>query len=185
MHSRKESEAPASRRRRAERQNQQGVVEQVIGSRAQPWIEGLAITPIPFNANDTGYVITIPQASARAPDQAPDRKYYKRQNFQSVPMEDYETRDALRRGGIGQLGRGTPGQRGQLVFGIRCSWRRGSTRVPVMGLPRAARCEAAGCRLAFESTTAAAHFCCVSSAPITHFAMWASLQRRVTLNHQC
>jgi hypothetical protein len=92
------------------------VVEQVIGSRAQPWIEGLAITPIPFNANDTGYVITIPQASARAPDQAPDRKYYKRQNFRSVPMEDYETRDALRRGGIGQLGRGTPGQRGQPRF---------------------------------------------------------------------
>jgi hypothetical protein len=32
-----------------------------------------------------------------APHQAPDRKYYKRQNFQSVPMEDYEIRDVLRR----------------------------------------------------------------------------------------
>src|SRR5215831_18177769 len=34
---------------------------------------------------------------AGAPHQAPDKKYYKRQNFQSVPMEDYEIRDALRR----------------------------------------------------------------------------------------
>ncbi len=72
-------------------------IEQVIGSRVQPRIEGLVITPIPFDAGHTGYVITIPQASARAPHQAPDKKYYKRQNFQSVPMEDYEIRDALRR----------------------------------------------------------------------------------------
>jgi len=72
-------------------------IEQVIDSRVQPRIQGLVIMPIPFDADHTGYVITIPQASARAPHQAPDKKYYKRQNFQSVPMEDYEIRDALRR----------------------------------------------------------------------------------------
>jgi hypothetical protein len=43
------------------------------------------------------YVIDIPAAIARAPHQASDNKYYKRQNFQSVPMEDYEIRDVFRR----------------------------------------------------------------------------------------
>ncbi len=43
------------------------------------------------------YVITIPQATTNAPHQAPDNKYYYRQNFQSVPMEDYQVRDTMRR----------------------------------------------------------------------------------------
>ena len=72
-------------------------VEQVIDSNVQPRIEGLLITPIPLGQGRHGYAITIPQATGRAPHQAPDHKYYKRQNFQSVPMEDYEIRDALRR----------------------------------------------------------------------------------------
>jgi hypothetical protein len=72
-------------------------IEQVIDSSVQPRIEGLVITPIPLDNGRHVYVLTIPQASSRAPHQAPDRKYYKRQNFQSVPMEDYEIRDTLRR----------------------------------------------------------------------------------------
>jgi schlafen family protein len=71
-------------------------IEQVIDSRVQPRIEGLIITPIQL-AKGLGFVVTIPQATSRAPHQAPDKKYYKRQNFQSVPMEDYEIRDTLRR----------------------------------------------------------------------------------------
>jgi len=71
-------------------------IEQVIDSRVQPRIEGLVITPIQL-AKGLGFVITIPQATSRAPHQAPDKKYYKRQNFQSSPMEDYEIRDSLRR----------------------------------------------------------------------------------------
>jgi hypothetical protein len=43
------------------------------------------------------YVISIPQSATNAPHQAPDKKYYYRQNFQSVPMEDYQIRDAMRR----------------------------------------------------------------------------------------
>jgi hypothetical protein len=72
-------------------------IEQVIDSNVQPRIEGLMITPIPIERSRHAYVITIPQAHGRAPHQAPDHKYYKRQNFQSVPMEDYEIRDTLRR----------------------------------------------------------------------------------------
>jgi hypothetical protein len=71
-------------------------IEQVIGSRVQPRIEGLVITPIKL-AKGLGFVLTIPQATSRAPHQAPDKEYYKRQNFQSSPMEDYEIRDTLRR----------------------------------------------------------------------------------------
>src|SRR5262249_18292856 len=63
----------------------------------QPRLDGLVITPVPVGIGRHAYVLTIPQASGRAPHQAPDKKYYKRQNFQSVPMEDYEIRDALRR----------------------------------------------------------------------------------------
>jgi hypothetical protein len=72
-------------------------IEQVIGSRVQPRIDGVIITPISISAGRHAYILTIPQASSRAPHQAPDKKYYKRQNFQSVPMEDYEIRDTLRR----------------------------------------------------------------------------------------
>ena len=72
-------------------------IEQVIDSRVQPRLDGLVITPVPVGNGRHAYVLTIPQASSRAPHQAPDKKYYKRQNFQSVPMEDYEIRDALRR----------------------------------------------------------------------------------------
>jgi Schlafen, AlbA_2 len=72
-------------------------IERVIDSRVQPRLDGLVITPVPVGSGRHAYVLTIPQASGRAPHQAPDKKYYKRQNFQSVPMEDYEIRDALRR----------------------------------------------------------------------------------------
>src|SRR5262249_49506878 len=74
-------------------------IEQVIDSRVEPRLDGLVITPVPvgMGSGRHAYVLTIPQASGRAPHQAPDKKYYKRQNFQSVPMEDYEIRDALRR----------------------------------------------------------------------------------------
>ncbi len=72
-------------------------VEQVIDSNVHPRIEGLVVTSIPLDSGQHAFVLTIPQASGRAPHQAPDHRYYKRQNFQSVPMEDYEIRDTLRR----------------------------------------------------------------------------------------
>jgi hypothetical protein len=72
-------------------------IEQVIDSNVQPRLEGFVITPIPVGSGRHAYVLTIPQALGRAPHQAPDNKYYKRQNFQSVPMEDYEIRDVFRR----------------------------------------------------------------------------------------
>jgi hypothetical protein len=72
-------------------------VEQVIDSNVQPRIQNLRIHPIDVALGRVAYVITIPQATTNAPHQAPDNKYYYRQNFQSVSMEDYQVRDTMRR----------------------------------------------------------------------------------------
>ncbi len=75
-------------------------IEQVSNSRVSPKIDGLRIVQIPLPSRGTervAYAITIPQAKARAPHQASDKRYYRRFNFQSVPMEDYEIRDLLHR----------------------------------------------------------------------------------------
>jgi hypothetical protein len=72
-------------------------IEQVLSTTVQPKIEGLRIQQIPLSEGQAAYVITIPAATSRAPHQARDKRYYRRYNFESVPMEDYEVRDALRR----------------------------------------------------------------------------------------
>jgi hypothetical protein len=72
-------------------------IEQVIDSNVQPRIQNLRIQPIDVAPGRVAYVITIPQATTNAPHQAPDNKYYYRQNFQSVSMEDYQVRDTMRR----------------------------------------------------------------------------------------
>lgn len=68
-------------------------IEQVVNSSVHPKIEGLRINQIPLRSRGTGrvvYAICIPAATSRAPHQAKDKRYYKRYNFGSVPMEDYE-----------------------------------------------------------------------------------------------
>ena len=77
-------------------------LEQVIDTNIQPRIEGLNITPILISENKFAYILNIPQAVGRAPHQA-EHKYYKRSNFQSVPMDDYEIRDIFRRARAPQL----------------------------------------------------------------------------------
>ncbi|MFC1915217.1 helix-turn-helix domain-containing protein [Chloroflexota bacterium] len=74
-------------------------VEQVIQSRIQPRINGIRINPIELRRTCQGrflYAIHVP-SSPNAPHQASDRRYYKRFNFNSVPMEDYEIRDVRNR----------------------------------------------------------------------------------------
>lgn len=75
-------------------------LEQVLNSVIQPRIEGLIIHQVALLSRGSGiflYVITIPAATARAPHQAHDKRYYKRYNFSSAPMDDYEIRDISRR----------------------------------------------------------------------------------------
>jgi len=69
--------------------------EQVIISNIKPKIN-LLIYPIPTGINNKViYVVDIPKGETAY--QAKDYRYYKRHNFQSVPMEDYEIRDVMSR----------------------------------------------------------------------------------------
>lgn len=71
-------------------------LEQII-SNIRPKIGGLVIYPVPISTapNHVVYVVDIPQGYTA--HQATDKRYYKRFNFQSEPMEDYEIRDVMNR----------------------------------------------------------------------------------------
>jgi hypothetical protein len=71
-------------------------LEQVINSRMTPIIDGVRIHPIEVTPGTTLFVVEIPK-SRRGPHQASDKKYYKRYNFRSAPMEDYEINDVRNR----------------------------------------------------------------------------------------
>lgn len=71
-------------------------LEQVI-TQIRPRIEGIEIYPITISSslNDVVYAVVIPQCTTA--HQAADLRYYKRFNFEAVPMEDYEIRDVMNR----------------------------------------------------------------------------------------
>jgi len=73
-------------------------IEQVINSNISPKVSGIKIFPIQVGAaadNHGVYIIEIPQSNTA--HQAKDKKYYKRYNFESVAMEDYELKDIINR----------------------------------------------------------------------------------------
>lgn len=69
-------------------------VEQIIQA-IRPRIDGIVIHSVSLSSGDTdvAFVIEIPQSNTA--HQASDHRYYKRFNFQAVPMEDYEIRDVM------------------------------------------------------------------------------------------
>lgn len=69
-------------------------LEQIINS-IKPRIDGIIIHSIQLSSgeNDVVYLVEIPQSNTA--HQANNHRYYKRFNFQSVPMEDYEIRDVI------------------------------------------------------------------------------------------
>ncbi len=71
-------------------------IEQVIQT-IQPRIEGIVIHPVTINEsqNQVCYVVEVPQSHTA--HQARDYIYYKRHNFNNLPMEDYEIRDVMNR----------------------------------------------------------------------------------------
>jgi hypothetical protein len=71
-------------------------LEQVINN-IRPHINGLLIHPVTLSSgpDDVAYVVEIPQSSTA--HQATDKRYYKRFNFLSEAMDDYEIRDILNR----------------------------------------------------------------------------------------
>lgn len=71
-------------------------LEQIINSRISPRILGVKITPIILNENDQViYIVEIPKSDTA--HQASDKRYYRRFNFQSVPMDDWEIKDIFNR----------------------------------------------------------------------------------------
>lgn len=74
-------------------------LEHVI-SNIRPRLSGVIIHPVSLSssANDVAYVVEIPQSNTA--HQANDKRYYKRFNFESVAIEDFEIRDIMNRATI-------------------------------------------------------------------------------------
>lgn len=71
-------------------------IEQIANSKIQPRISGIRTDRFENGKGGAVFVISVPQ-SQTGPHQAPDKRYYKRFDLQSVPMEDFEIRDVLKR----------------------------------------------------------------------------------------
>lgn len=74
-------------------------LEHVINN-IRPRLSGVIIHPVSLSsgANHVAYVVEIPQSNTA--HQANDKRYYKRFNFESVAMEDFEIRDIMNRVGV-------------------------------------------------------------------------------------
>lgn len=72
-------------------------LENIINS-IQPRIDGVKIYPVrkDNDLKQSLYIVKIPRSS-QAPHMAKDKRYYKRFNFLSEPMEDYEVKDVMYR----------------------------------------------------------------------------------------
>ncbi|ANH61435.1 AlbA family DNA-binding domain-containing protein [Dokdonia donghaensis] len=70
-------------------------LEQIIQDKIRPRISDFKIHPIEINNEQVVYVVDIKKSNTA--HQAFDKKYYKRYNFQSTSMYDYEIRDILNR----------------------------------------------------------------------------------------
>ena len=73
-------------------------LEDVITSHIQPRIHDLLIRPVNLRTQCPGkfaYIVIAPLSFTA--HQADDKKYYKRYNFKSLPMEDYEIRLTMNR----------------------------------------------------------------------------------------
>lgn len=70
-------------------------LEQIIQDKIGPRISNFKIHPIDINNDQVVYVVEVEKSNTA--HQAFDKKYYKRFNFQSTAMYDYEIRDILNR----------------------------------------------------------------------------------------
>ena len=76
-------------------------LEQVVTTNIRPPIRGLLIhlVPVGDTPTDVVYVLEIPESTtAHQVTTDGDFRYYRRHNFQAVPMEDYEIRLVMHRG---------------------------------------------------------------------------------------
>jgi hypothetical protein len=72
-------------------------LDQVIKSNIQPRLQDYRIKHIDLANGNVAFVVEVQQARGLGPHQANDKKYYRRFEFESVPMNDYEIRDVMNR----------------------------------------------------------------------------------------
>lgn len=72
-------------------------MEQIINSNISPRISNIKIESVNLNNSDDRviYIVNIPKSNTA--HQANDKRYYKRFNFESTAMYDYEIKDLLNR----------------------------------------------------------------------------------------
>lgn len=70
--------------------------DQIVRTNISPIVPDIQIVQIPVDSLTSVFVIKVPK-SYRAPHQAKDKRYYRRFNFESVPMENYEVTDVRNR----------------------------------------------------------------------------------------
>lgn len=73
-------------------------LEQVINDHISPRIHGIEITPIVIDSsNPKGVIYVVDVPKGQTAYQATDKRYYRRFNFLSVPMDDWEIKDIINR----------------------------------------------------------------------------------------
>jgi hypothetical protein len=95
-------------------------LESVINSTIHPRIHGIRINPVLLDTAHVAYVVSVPQSDQG--HMAGDNRYYKRYNFQSIPMEDYEVRDVMNRSSTPNL---------ELIIRIEDIQLRSGAKIPV------------------------------------------------------
>lgn len=71
-------------------------LENILLAHIQPRLDDLVIGVIPLTGHRAIFTVAVAR-TLRGPHQSEDKKYYKRFNFKSEPMEDYEIRDVRSR----------------------------------------------------------------------------------------
>lgn len=71
-------------------------LEQIINGNISPRLDSMRIHPISLSESEVVYVVEIPQSNT-AHQNTKDFRYYRRYNFESVPMLDFEIRDIMNR----------------------------------------------------------------------------------------
>jgi Putative DNA-binding domain len=72
-------------------------IESVVNANISPRIDGIAIHQIRLATDRSAYVVAIPKSFRGPHQELVNHRYYKRFNFSSVPMEDYEIQDVRNR----------------------------------------------------------------------------------------
>lgn len=80
-------------------------MDQLLVSNISPPIAGVIITEIELSPGRRTFAVQVPRGSPTAPHQASDKRYYRRYNFMSQPMHDFDVRNLMNRKSISELAR--------------------------------------------------------------------------------